>query len=347
MPSSLPKPTAHQRADFASGVQWRRVGLRRPNEEGAGREGPAEPPRRPAEPRRIDRPHSPCHPRLQHHLPRATLNGVDCAIRLNTNSKRSLRHVLGELAWTSAIAAEDKISAPRPASVFGGLPWTTTEIDGLDRQVPILVYHWLPGRHVARRESRSGAEALGRLMHRLHDHGRHFAFPAGTERPALNNVLDELPWTLPELAIFRETEARANAVLKRLGDPSQVIHFDLHFGNVKRDGEQFSVFDFDDSVISHPAVDAAQAMYYLRGRGPEVEPAFWHGLQSSPEQLGVTRGEFEWLVGGRQLLLATDLMQTNNRDLAELAARYIEVSQVRLEHLAKTGTFEPSVARVS
>jgi hypothetical protein len=163
----------------------------------------------------------------------------------------------------------------------------------------------------------------------------------------LKTVLDELPWRLPSVGPFQDVYDRANTILARLlKDQMQLVHFDLHFGNVKIRKGKMSVFDFDDCVFTHPAHDAAQAMYYLRREGinDRLEEAFWRGAGTTVEQMGVTREEFEYLVGARGVLLATDLLGTKNADLAAMAERYVEVTRKRLEHLLRTGEFDVRVA---
>lgn len=270
------------------------------------------------------------------------------ALRVHSGSTRSLEEIRGEIAWTHALHLEGRVSAPEPVGLFGGTPLGMTRIAGIERDVPVVAYTWLPGRHVGKNQPTRHAFLLGELMSRLHEMTRHWKLPVSTSRPVLADCIDGLPWRLPEDRTFREPFERANAVLRRLeSTPRQLTHFDLHFGNVKVCRRRMSVFDFDDCLIAWPGADAAQAMFYLRREAPgdRLETAFWQGARTSPEELGIGREEFEWLVGGRALLLATDLAGTESASLAKIAPKYIEVTRRRLEYLLDTGMFDPSWPR--
>ena len=270
------------------------------------------------------------------------------ALRVNTGSTRSLAEVKGEIAWTSALADGGQVQAPEPVALFGGSPLATVRIEGLDRDIPVVAYRWLEGRHVAKNRPTRHAFLLGQVMSQLHGTARNWSLPNGASRPVLQTMLDELPWRLPEGGPFAKIFERANAVLARLeGTPRQLIHFDLHFGNVKVNRGKMCVFDFDDSVIAWPGVDASQAMFYLRREGvnDRLESAFWEGSGTSIEELGLSREEFEILIGGRALLLATDLAGTKSAKLAAIAPKWIETMRLRVEHLLATGEFDPRIGR--
>jgi Ser/Thr protein kinase RdoA (MazF antagonist) len=270
------------------------------------------------------------------------------ALRVNTGSTRSLAEVRGEIAWTSALAAGGQVRAPEPEPLFGGSALATIRIDGLDRDIPVVAYRWLEGRHVAKNRPTRHAFLLGQVMTQLHETTRNWSFAEGASRPVLRTMLDELPWRLPEPGPFAEIFERSNAILERLqAMPRQLIHFDLHFGNVKVNRGEMCVFDFDDSVVAWPGVDASQAMFYLRREGvnDRLESAVWEGSGSSIEALGLTREEFEILIGGRALLLATDLAGTTSAKLAAIAPKWIETMRLRVEHLLATGEYDPRIGR--
>lgn len=272
------------------------------------------------------------------------------AIRVNTGSNRTFEEVKGEIAWTEHLHVQGQVCAPAPVGLFAGSPLETVRVDGIDRDVPVVAYTWLPGRHVGKNRPSRHAFLLGRLMRRLHETTRDWTLPPGTSRPLLRNVVDELPWKLGDDPVFREALERGNAVVRRLeSTPRRLCHFDLHFGNVKVWRGEMSVFDFDDCLIAWPGMDAAQAMFYLRREGPNdrLEQAFWEGAETSPEGLGLSRDEYEMLIGGRGLLLANDLAGTHSAALAAIAPKYIELIKCRLENLLRTGVYDASLGRPS
>jgi Ser/Thr protein kinase RdoA (MazF antagonist) len=273
----------------------------------------------------------------------------DVAVRVNMGSKRTIEQVRGEVAWTEALRQEGRVSAPAPVALFDGSAVSLMRVEGIDRDLPVVAYGWLPGRHIRRTRPLWAARKLGGVMADLHAMTRTWHLPEGTSRPVLTTVLHEFAWKLPETGPYREVYERADAVLK--GQPEsarQLVHFDLHFNNVKMWRGRMSVFDFDDSVISTAAIDAAQAIHALRRElGDPLEEAFWVGAGTSPEGLGVTPGEFEFLLGGRALLLATAFLDSDSARLAEMAPRFLKMTERRLEHLLKAGQFDPAVAKMS
>ena len=88
-------------------------------------------------------------------------------------------------------------------------------------------------------------------------------------------------------------------------------------------------------------------MFYLRREGvnDRLETAFWEGSGTSVEGLGLSRDEFEILVGGRALLLATDLAGTSSAKLAAIAPKWIETMRLRVENLLETGEYDPRIGR--
>lgn len=120
-------------------------------------------------------------------------------------------------------------------------------------------------------------------------------------------------------------------------------------GNVKWYRGRLSVFDFDDSLMGLPIFDAYVTVFYLRciKGGRELEAAYWKGLESSPEALGVTTSDFELLVASRSILLANELSRWDNAETLAIAPKYCEVTEKRLAHYFETGEFDPMVATMS
>ena len=291
--------------------------------------------------------------RLVHHAFNTTFQfrGRDgfYAMRLNLNSKRTMEQIRGEIAWTTSLA-EAGIPVPRPKSTREGEPVLAVQEDSYGLNLPTVVYQWVEGRHVPdRRPGKSVMRELGGLFRQLHAHAATFQFPPGTSRPRLNSILDGLKWVAPEEPVFLDTLDRAESALKSLSHlPQHVVHFDLHFGNMKRCDGKLLAFDFDDSVVSSPLVDVSQAIFYFRRHLDAAgdEAALWGGLQASPETLGGSRDALEALVAGRALLLVNDLLVNQTKALVELAPKYVEVTRRRLQSYWDTGYFDPSVAQL-
>lgn len=290
-------------------------------------------------------------PRLVYHAYNTTFrlptSEGEAAIRVYSGSNRTHEEILGEIAWTRALHEDGRVHAPSPLSLFDGAPMAHVLVEGMDREIAVVAYRWLEGRHVGAKRPPCSGFLLGQTMRQLHDMARDWALPPGASRPILQNAIDSLPWRLGESGPFREVFERANAILNRHEHLRQLVHFDLHFGNVKVWRGEMSVFDFDDSLFASPGADAAQSVFYLRRElDSPVEQAFWEGVGRNLDDFELSPGEFEILLGGRALLLATDLAGTQSASLASLAPKFIEAMRVRLEHLLKTGRYDGSVAKI-
>jgi Ser/Thr protein kinase RdoA (MazF antagonist) len=157
------------------------------------------------------------------------------------------------------------------------------------------------------------------------------------------DILDSVPWRLPERGVMREVRDRAQSVMDKFADVHrQVVHFDVHLGNLKVHQDEVSVFDFDDCLMAWPGLDIAQSMFYLRRsiHAEELEVGLLEGLGRPLESYGLDREEFEALVAGRALLLACDLLGNKNAELQKLAPKYLANTEVRIANYLETGRFD-------
>lgn len=275
--------------------------------------------------------------------------GLDVALRVNVNSRRTVADIQGEVFWMQYVGQTGRISVPEPVQLFDGRPMTTVWSEELDRDLPIVAFRWVKGRVASDPPSLRLARAIGQAMRTLHEITPGIELPEGSDRPVGRDVLDGLPWRLGNNPATTETREKGDAVLQRLEEvlPRQLCHFDLHFSNVMRVKNGITLLDFDDSVWTWPAVDAAQTVYYLRCEidGARLELAFWRAYGAKVTDLGVTEGDFESLVAGRQLLLANDLVQNVSAELVAIAPKYRRATVKRCEHFLTTGRFDPRSAQ--
>jgi hypothetical protein len=274
--------------------------------------------------------------------------GQDVAIRVNVNSRRTLAHVRGEISWMESVAETGRVSVPVPVPLFAGSALTTGWSEELACELTIVAFQWVKGRVASDPPSLRLAYAIGRAMRNLHEIAPGLELPKGADRPIYRDVLDGLPWLMGDEPALIETLERSNAVLQRLEkvSPRQLCHFDLHFANVMRVKNGITLLDFDDSVWTWPAVDAAQTVYYTRceSDGSRLESEFWSGYGAKAIDLGVSEAEFESLVAGRQLLLANDVVQSVSAELVAIAPKYRTATVKRCQQFLETGRFDPRSA---
>ena len=120
--------------------------------------------------------------------------------------------------------------------------------------------------------------------------------------------------------------------------PTQLLHADLHGGNVKWHSGKLAIFDFDDSGAGAPLQDLAISAFYVRDN-PALEAAMIEGY-TSVRSLPGAGADYEALVANRQLHLINFVIGSVNADMVDFAGPYVKKSIGRLKTYLKTGRFE-------
>lgn len=270
----------------------------------------------------------------------------DYALRINTHSIRTPQNLRAEIAWTSQLA-KSPISAARPHGSPSGEYILNADLPGHPRPIAAVCYHWLPGRRFPANPSVDLYKSLAVTTANLHKN-----VPNLADNESLPTLTDcchdyDFRFTKPEhtlhLPLFQEIRDQANATLKKLAktNPPQVIHYDLHRSNLKRQGDQIYVLDFDDCLIAPPLMDIAISFYYFRGK-PEIrnlEPDFWAAYGSHYSDYGLSEREFEALIAGRRLMLINEFVAIPLEFFQNILPVWIERSVVDFNQFLKTGQF--------
>jgi Ser/Thr protein kinase RdoA (MazF antagonist) len=283
-------------------------------------------------------------------------NGEKFALRLNINSRRSSENLFGEVAWTSALAEDSRVTVPVPQRTRDGGLFVVLDDPLMERSVPAVLYSWLPGRNLDVNNSPAAWYHAGQTMATLHDHAHHFSLPAGAEVPYLRDALwgtpdrldrRHLPMTSDDEILIRDLLGEINRRLDDLWshDRGQLLHADLHGGNMKWLRGRLAVFDFDDCGWGLPVQDLATTLYYIRDIG-DCEAAFLDGYEKEAGVEMSSPVEREWLIVQRNLLLLSDLAGTTTRELQDLVPRYTSNSLIKLRAFAETGVYHHEVKGV-
>jgi Ser/Thr protein kinase RdoA (MazF antagonist) len=263
------------------------------------------------------------------------------ALRMNFGWLRNESQIRGEVAWTNALARETDLAVLRYQARPDGEYLVPVRPRGFDRDIWCVLSHWLPGADVGDDVTPQVCRAMGRAMATMHAHARTFQIPDEASFDGYTDLLAGQTWRLDGhefTDVFKEVHRQAQAVLDDINRQEKFpIHFDMHFWNVKFRKGRLAVFDFDDAVCAPAALDPVQMLYYVRtGHDDErLEAAMWEGLgavDATPEQI-------EILIGGRNVLLANDVVGQANAELQAIAPKYLERSGRRLARLLETGRF--------
>lgn len=287
-----------------------------------------------------------------------TTDGRTFAMRLNVNSRRSDEQLAAEAAWLAALAGDpvvgERLSVPAPEPTRDGALRTAVWCDDLERELPVLVMSWLPGRDLGVADPDS-ARALGVAMATLHEHGASWSLPPGAALPDVDAPIDEMHAVIAsdrsvtsaeQRAVFAATHEQVTGLIGGLrADPSMPvapIHADLHGSNVKWFRKRIAVFDFDDATIGTPVHDLAISLYYLRD-DDRAEAALLDGYASVRSLPGYAHEHLEAVVAARNLVLAGDVLTMTTADIRAMAPDYLARSAKKLQAYLDTGRYRHAI----
>jgi Ser/Thr protein kinase RdoA (MazF antagonist) len=277
-------------------------------------------------------------------------DGVTYAMRISTMSRKWPEHIWAEVQWLAELHREGTIIAPLPIANLNGEYFTNHywfyQMGNLD----IVIYPWIEGEVVEEEPTDEQLFELGRQMATMHLLSKNWK-PEGyanflaIDKPLMvreDNIftfeLDEI--SSEQYAIFREVNSRAEALFARLREASepQLIHADLHFGNIIWSDGKMIILDFDDAGMGHPIQDLAISTFYLR-EDREREKQLFAGYASVTPLPEFDPADFELLVASRNLALLNYLIGSATADDISMIPGYIAKTERRLKHYLETGLF--------
>ena len=276
-----------------------------------------------------------------------TTDGVRWALRVGTSSQSTPAHAVAQQEWLRAIAAETDVHVPEPLSTLGRRVVRPRRLAGVR---PTAAGHGGvvaggPGRRPVRRGggARPGARdghaapAVGRLgpartagACRRSTSGCSATRTGSTRSPVLTDDDRQV------LAATRERTAEAYRRVYE-GAAVQVLHADLHGGNLKWHGGRLAVFDLDDCGLGVPALDLAISTFYLRDGDPAPERGLLAGYAEVAPLPDADPADVEALMADRQMLLANTILTSSAADLRSEAETYLPVAVRRLRRWLDTG----------
>ena len=278
-----------------------------------------------------------------------TTTGEKFALRININSHRTPANVRAEVSWTEALSQEENLTVARPQTTLQGELIGEVKSEHFATPRPVVLYSWLGGHDVSEAETPEKVRAAGAAMAHLHEHTRQWSLPARASAPRLDSPLwgavdrlDEqhLPLPQADIAFLRSMLERSTTVINRVwrGNEGQLIHADLHTGNMKWSRGRLAILDFDDCGVGLPVQDLAVATYYLRDN-EEYESALREGYGSVTALPSVTTDEFEWLVAHRNVVLLTEVAGWVTAEFKAMLPKYAAATVRKLRAFSESGHF--------
>jgi len=267
-------------------------------------------------------------------------DGEAFALRINVNSDRTYRNTLAEIDFVNYLRLNAEINVPTPIESRAGEIVLVRFNEVTNKEMTSVLYSWLDGEEIGHDASDENLFALGAIMAKAHIATANFSLPKGSELPIFtkpiwgsenlllspsNPIADHVRTLYIRMLELIEGEVQR---LFSQGTP-QVIHADLHGGNVMECDGELSIFDFDDSGIGFPIQDLATSIYYLDSKSGIT--SLKRGYESvAPLPLHDDR-LLEILLLQRRLTLMNYLYGTTTPEHREMVPSYQDETIRRIE----------------
>ena len=191
---------------------------------------------------------------------------------------------------------------------------------------------------------------LGQNMALLHSQTAEFKREDFSEFPFVNSVLMDMQDNLSNssyinndfefLDLIKKAKLDSTRVFRELAEIEtlQLIHADLHMGNVIDQNGELHIIDFDDAGFGHPSQDLSISIFYLRD-AKDREKRFLDGYKSMRKIPMGFESSIERLLVARQLLLLNTLLVTAVADEIAFIPEYIKKVKSRLQNYYASGIF--------
>ena len=277
-------------------------------------------------------------------------NSVKYSLRVNLNIDREKSAIKAEHKWLKEIEKIGIVKAPIPISTLDGLPSASIYSKDLDYQFNCTLAYWIEGEEVGDNPSNEQLFKLGQNMALLHSQTAEFKREDFSEFPYVNSVLMDMQDNLSNssyinddiefLELIKKAKLDSTRVFRELAEIEtlQLIHADLHMGNVIDQNGELHIIDFDDAGFGHPSQDLSISIFYLRD-AKDREERLLEGYQSIR---GIPKGfeaSIERLLVARQLLLLNTLLVTAVADEIAFIPEYIKKVKWRLQNFYACGIF--------
>lgn len=240
------------------------------------------------------------------------------ALRVDLEGWHSDDDIDVELAWLDALARDTALDLCRFVPAPDGRRYVYADAPGVPGRRRCVLFRWLPGRPLEDRLTEQRYRGLGRISAGLHLHGAHFEPP---HRPLTwdrifywPEEVDPVVIGTPAVGRFlaggrAEILDRAIAVAERAFarlDPrrAQIVHGDLHPGNVHVFRDRLIAFDFEDVTWGHRVQDVAITLFYERTHPAynDLRAAFEEGYRSLAPWPVTYDGELEHFMAARTIM---------------------------------------------
>ena len=285
-----------------------------------------------------------------------TNNGQFYIMRVCAPGWRTETDLISELMWLQALRKDTDIRVPDPKPTREGDLFVESSAIGVPETRRCVVMSWLPGSQLESRLNEINLNKMGILFAKLHDHGTRFNPQNGfTERKmdsiyargepdVLFSEASHDAFTPNTKNILRQTDQKVREAFTHLYSAPQgiqVIHNDLHHGNIKIYHGQLCPLDFEDTIWGYPVQDIAMALQDLMvDLAPQAYDPLQRAFKEGYESLGSWPEDYEGQIdtfrAGRMLWVANYVARCEREFLREFInwlapvfSRYLETGLIR------------------
>lgn len=267
-------------------------------------------------------------------------------LRINIPGIRSQKQIHSEALWLSALRNDTDLVVPQPLNNRSGELVTTVSVDGVPEPRHCVVFSWVPGRDLSHAMTVENYEKLGRFSARLHAHAESWDPPANFSLETYDRIfLFDAPqkfWEKDGLLetgtamVFAEAAEKAQKMLDELyasGAAPNVLHADLHQGNIRLHHGAMHALDFDDCLFGHFVQDVGITFYYMQNH-PDYDSlckGYRKGYESVLPWPENRPGQVAGQIAARELLLCQFLSNGLNPAYQAMVPRFLERALPRLK----------------
>ncbi len=209
-------------------------------------------------------------------------DGQKYVLRICSDKETTLQQNYVEAFWLQALQRDTDLPVIRLIPRTDGEPITVADLPGVPSTRRCMLFGWVPGSSLEKHLSAMYYHQLGQITARLHNYSQILKLPAGITPPRWERVFyfpnEECVFHLPayrryffphRVRLLDQALSIAEACLSgyyQSGRAPQLIHGDLHYGNVHLHHGQLTILDFESTLLGFPEQDIAITLYYGRSR---------------------------------------------------------------------------------
>ncbi|MDP5276776.1 phosphotransferase enzyme family protein [Chengkuizengella axinellae] len=250
------------------------------------------------------------------------VNGKSYALKIFQEESSTLEDNQVEIYFVNLVSQSDNISIPSIVSAKDGSQIQTIHSKYASTPKRVVLYTWVNGEDLDENENDQRFIKLGELTAQLHNATYRASIPTELSPRMWNKVFyykgEEAVYKHKKHQKFLSSEfhdlmdhiipylnEKLSSYYENNINEVQLIHADLNPWNVRVDGEDMHILDFDDVMLGLPIHDFSNMLYYYRYNDNfdyhQIKKLFLQGYEKVRELPHFTEFDLELLMTGRRV----------------------------------------------